>query len=322
MTALRMFSPVSGLMDPWDGGTPVIPPDPGGGGSTPPPPPPGGSGMLWGASTSRGQAAWVSTQATAGPWTVSRSFNAGTFEGSWAGSIGAPDVGRCASSLSWKPDMTQMASGALDATVTNLISGIPDSHLCFVEIWHEADVKQRKNALPVDLATFNAAKLRFYTLVKAVGKPHVYTNLILSNYSFITSGITSGRPDSFWVGDTGSSRVIDVVGFDTYMISNTSLGGTHQLAPCVAWADAKGAGAAIPELGLDAAVTDYTAGAAWLTDVATYARTTKCGPHRGFAYTTQFDTGVPPTPSSSPLLISASAAIGSAALTPYPSFVL
>lgn len=327
MPATRTYVLRSGRLVPLDGGTPIIPPSGGDGSTPPPPPPPGGSGVLMGCSVSTGRTHFDAIEPTAGPYTCCRTYNSGGFAATWGADVAGVDVGVRASVYSAKPNLTNMASGALDAQVTAFISSIPDSHVAHVTIWHEPDVKLRQSTTtnPFDVTLWRAAFQRFCELVKAVGKPHVYTNLILSNWSLI-GGVTTGLPDDFWVGGTGADRLIDVVGWDAYLLHNTVTTGAQEFGPIVDYCDGKGAAWAIGELGVRAAVTDIAAAAGWMHTQADYAATHGAGPHSTAAYLNWFDytASAPniPVPSGDPQFMTASGQISAQYLTPYTSFVL
>jgi hypothetical protein len=325
MPAVRCYVMRSGRLVPLDGGTPILPSP--GGGSGSPPPTPGGTGMLQGCSVSTGRPHFDAIEPAAGPYSCCRTYNSGGFAANWAADVAGPDVGVRASVYSAKPSLSAMASGALDAQVTAFIRSIPDSHVAHVTIWHEPDVKLRNSTptAPFDVALWRSAFQRFCELVKAVGKPHVYTNLILTNWSLI-GGVSTGLPDEFWVGPTGSDRLIDVVGWDAYMLHNTVTSGAHEFGPIVDYCDSKGAAWAIGELGIRAAVTDISAGATWMHTQADYAVANGAGPHGSAAYLCWFDftASAPniPVPSGNSTFTAASAAIAAQYHTPYTAFVL
>jgi hypothetical protein len=298
----------------------------------PPPPPPGGRGMLLGASIAQGIANDFSpsTQALAGPWTAARRYQAGTFANTWAADTSGVnvDIGKRASVYSCKPDLALLVSSATERTrLANFVRSIPDSHIAFLECWHELDVKLRKGIAPfttLTLAQINAGKLAFYETVKSVGKPHVYTYLCLTNFSAI-GGVSSGFPSDFWVGPDGPDRVIDIVSWDIYMTSDTVHTGAYELAVPVAFATGHGAGSAISEIGIHQGVTNMANVATWMHNVADYAAAHGTGGHNTFAYLTWFDSSnatALPVPSFDPALLTASGQISTQYLTPYPTFVL
>lgn len=310
----------NGLLVPLAGGVPIAPGGTGGGGSAPAA---GGTGMLVGESRDNGNTALFDAMATqAGPYTVARAYQSGQWRSTWSADVGGSDVGKRATIYSCKPDMAAMGSGSLDASLTAFVQSIPDSHVAFLCMWHEPDVKLRKGQ--IDLAQWQAAQLRFCQVVKAVGKPHVYTTVILSNWSAI-GGVTVGTPDEFWVGPDGAGRVIDVVGWDMYLFNNTPTTGAHEQQACVAFAAQHGASYGIAEIGLFTSVTDMTVGAAWMHTQADYAFASgAAGPHGSAAYLCWFDQdvgGALPVPSAAPALITAAKAISGEYLTPYTTFV-
>jgi hypothetical protein len=300
----------------------------------PPPPPPGGRGMLLGASIAQGIGHDFdpSTQALAGPWTVARRYQSGSFANTWAADTSgvAVDIGKRASVYSCKPDLVALATSPTErARLAAFVASIPDSHVCFLEAWHELDVKTRQNVYPfsaggLTLAQVNAGKLAFYETVKSVGKPHVYTCLILTNFSAI-GGVSTGLPPDFWVGPDGVDRVIDIVSWDIYMTSDTVNTGAHELATPVAFATSHGAGSAISEIGIHQGVTNMANVATWMHNVADYAAAHGTGGHNTFAYLTWFDSSnntALPVPSSDAALLTASGQISTQYLTPYSTFVL
>jgi hypothetical protein len=121
--------------------------------------------------------------AVAGPWTIRRSYG-GQADGiprSFADSVAGIDVGKRASVLSLKPDLTAMADGSLDAAVTAFVRSIPAGHRTFLTIWHEADGKIRNGKFTLE--AWMAAFKRFCDLVHRTGGPTVYTALILEAWS-------------------------------------------------------------------------------------------------------------------------------------------
>jgi hypothetical protein len=324
MPATRTYVHRSGRLIPLDGGTPIIPPS--GGGPPPPPPPPGGTGMLVGCSVSQGRAHFDAIEPAAGPYTCSRSYNPGNLKANWAADAGGPDVGKRASVWTAKPSLAQMAAGDLDDIVTAFTRSIPDSHPAFVGIVHEPDVKLRSSAPGTfDVGLWRAANERFCTLVKAVGKPHVYTQIILTNWSVI-GGVSIGTPDQFWFGPTGAARLIDVVGWDAYKLHDANTTGEQEFEDARLWCDAQGAGWAIAELGIRAAASNIGNGATWMHTQADYAASHGAGPHATAAYLAWFDyIATAPNiavPSGNTTFTAASASISSTYHTPYTGFVL
>lgn len=303
----------------------IVPPEPPAAGPPPPAPTPGGSGMLLGASRDPGSAgttAWRTLEAQAGPYSAARAFNVGGFEKDFASSIMADDVGVCVSMPSWKPDLNSMAAGVYDEQIRTIFLGAPTSHPILATIWHEPDVKTRKKAStssgPFTPALFLPAIRRFCSVVNELALPHVYCGITLANYSLITPGLTTGLADDFWPGE----GYIRWVGFDTYMVSNTSAGGSHELGACVTWAKAKNLDFTIPELGLDADVTDQAAANAWINDVLAYAHSHTTGGHAGCAAVTFFNDGVPKYPSDESAYIANSRTQAELYQTSYASWVL
>jgi hypothetical protein len=121
--------------------------------------------------------------AVAGPWTVRRSYGsqADGIPGSFANSVAGIDVGKRASVLSLKPDLTAMADGSLDAAVIAFVKSIPSGHRTFLTIWHEPDGKIRSGKFTLE--AWMAAFKRFCDLVHRTGGPTVYTALILEAWS-------------------------------------------------------------------------------------------------------------------------------------------
>jgi hypothetical protein len=142
--------------------------------------------------------------------------------------------------------------------------------------------------------------------------------------------VSVGTPDEFWVGPDGPDRLIDVVGWDMYLFTNTPTTGAHEQQACVQFCQSHGAAYGIGEIGLLTAVTDMTVGAAWMHTQADYAAASgAAGPHGSAAYLCWFDqnvgtatSGQVPVPSASPTLITAAKAISGEYLTPYTTFVL
>lgn len=325
----------SGFWLPCPDGNPVP-----GGGTTgpPPPPPPGHSGLLIGASAGAGnaasQAAFKTSAGTSGPFTIARAYNATTFKSTWAADCGAWTDGRYACAWSCKPDLLLLAAnttaGANErARLAAFAKSIPDSSIVFAEADHELDVKMRQGNFPFSagglaLAQVNAGKLIFYDIIKQAAKPHLYTYLCLTNYSLI-GGVTTGLPDQFWVGGTGSSRVIDVVTWDVYMTSNTVPNVAATIGPCFDWSANKGAACGFTEVGIHEGVTNMANVATWMTNFTNYCAGRGAGPHDSAALLTWFDSAnasALPVPSSDPALKAASAAVAATYQTPYGTFAL
>lgn len=121
--------------------------------------------------------------AVAGPWTIRRSYGSQTdgIPSTFADSVAGIDVGKRASVLSLKPDLTAMVDGSLDAAVIAFVKSIPPGHRTFLTIWHEADGKIRSGKFTLE--AWMAAFKRFCDLVHHAGGPTVYTALILEAWS-------------------------------------------------------------------------------------------------------------------------------------------
>lgn len=322
MPSGRFYVLKHGLDVPLDGGVPIAPP--GTATPTPPAPPTGGSGILIGATLAarpNGQT-FAQAQSGSGPWTVSRSYNSGMLKATFAADAAADDVGKRASVFSFKPDLDQMASGALDAACLAWLRSIPDSHVVFVIPWHEIDVKIRKDTTGTyTSAKWRAAATRFFTLVRQVGKPHVYTTVCLSNWTFVDGGHAPLGPEFLL-----APGLVDVLALDGYMESATVVkDGDYNWGAGREFADANGMGWAIAEAGMGGVATNFTLGATWMHTQADYAASNGAGPHASAAFLTWFDTdvgGVTPTPSGQPQLVTASTAIATEYLLPYTKFVL
>ncbi len=278
-----------------------------------------------GCSVSTGRPHFNSIEPAAGPYTCCRTYNSGNFAATWGADVAGVDVSVRASVYSAKPNLSSMASGALDAQVTAFISSIPDSHVAHVTIWHEPDVKLRSTT-GFDVALWRQAFTRFCQLVKDVGKPHVYTNLILTNWSLI-GGVTQGLPDDFFVGGTTpSTRLIDVIGWDGYKLHDTNTTGAQEWEACRLYSDSKGCGYGLAEIGIRAAASNITNDVAWMHTQADYVATHGAGPHSTAAYLCWFDFAATapniPVPSGNSQFTTASGLISAQYLTPYTTFVL
>jgi hypothetical protein len=319
----RAWGAEHGLLVPLDGGTPETPPSGGGGGGGITPPPPGGTGMLVGASVSRGRPAFDAIRATAGPWSMSRTYNSGNFATAFDLDKAAPDIGHLASVFSAKPSLDLMASGAYDTLVTGWLTSIPTGHPVFPCIWHEPDVKYRSTS-GLNIPLWKSATDRFLSICADVGNPHVYPQLIFTNWSLI-GGVSKGFPDDFWQASWAGK--VKCVGWDLYMLHNTLTTPEHELKPCRDWCDAKGLAWGIAEIGIRAAVTDHTGAAVtWTQNMFEYARTNGAGPHGSCCYFAMFDFAATapntPLPSSDPAWPPMSAAFSSAHYLPYTAFTL
>jgi hypothetical protein len=329
----RAFIAEGGLLVPFDRGVPITPPGPGGG-SPPPPPPPGRGGMLVGASIAQGISNDFvpATQAAAGPWTVARRYQSGSFGATWATDTSGVnvDVGRRASVYSCKPSMSQMAAGTLDAALTAFVQSIPDSHLAFLLCWHEPDVKYRQGGGAggtFDIALWKAANTRFMQVVKAVAKPRVYTGICLTNFSAIGGVPADSQPEAFWFGGDGggTSGLIDFVSWDMYMTSNTINSGSHDQAAPYAFTRSHNVAYGISEIGIHDAVTNFASVATWMHNQADYAATNASGTHSSAAFLTWFNSSnatALPVPSQDPQLVTASGLISAQYFTAANSFSL
>lgn len=317
---------------PYDGSPPVIPPDlptPPGEGEPPPPPTGGGTGMLVGAavsSTTGGSDndAYDSLAASAGPWTVRRSYNPGAIPTSWAASAAGPDVGRCASVWSAKPDPVQMANGALDNATRSFLLSIPDSHTAFVTVWHEPDVKIKQQTASYTAAQYKAALRRFCQLVREVAKPHVYTTLAVGNYCWLNPKPGALITD-LWPGDDATGRpLVDVLAQDGYGFA-TNLDGAATFGQGRQAAADYGVAWGIAEVGLGSDMTNAAVAATWMQTQADYAAAHGAGPHGSAAFLAWFNSavgGVLPTPQQYPQTMTKSAAISQQYYLPYTAFVL
>jgi hypothetical protein len=308
-------------------------PIPGGGNQDPPPPPPTSRpGMLVGASAGDGsassQTAFKSAAATAGPWPIVRVYQSSSFKDTWAQDVGAWTDGHYACAYSCKSSLDLLVSSATErARLAGFVRSIPDSSEVWLEDWHELGVKQRKNIAPfttLTLAQINAGKQIFYDIVKQAAKPHLHTYLCCTDFD-LNGGVTVGTPDEFWVGGTGSSRLIDAVTYDAYRTSDGSYNVATKMAPCVAFANNKGAAWGLTETGIHDGVTDYAAAATWMHNMADYAATHGAGPHSSAAMLIWFNSNnatALPVPTQDPALMAASASIGASYYTPYTTFAL
>lgn len=321
----------SARLVPYDGSPPIIPPDPPvptDPGTPPPPPTGGGMGMLVGAAVSSTTAAsdntaWDDLAASAGPWTVRRSYNPGAIPATWASSAAGPDVGRCASVWSAKPDVTQMANGALDGATRSFLQSIPDSHTAFVTIWHEPDVKIKQGG-STTASQYIAAWRRFFGLVREVAKPHVYTCLIVSNYCWVNP-VAGATITDLWPGNDANGRpYVDVLAQDGYGYPDY-LSGEATFGAGRGAADGYGVAWAIGEIGFGSTMTDGAGAATWMQTQTDYAATHGAGLHSSAAFLAWFDSrvgGVKPAPSSFPETVTKSAAISQQYYLPYTQFVL
>jgi hypothetical protein len=313
---------------PYDGGAPINPPAGGGGGTGGGGGSGGGSGMLIGAASFGVNAAdtthFAELNASAGPWQVRRSYNSGDIPTTWAASAAGGDVGNWASIWSAKPDPIAMAAGTLDASTLAFLQSIPDTHTAWVTIWHEPDVKIKQQTAPWTPAQYIAAYQRFFSLVRQVGKPHVYTTLLFGAYVYLhpRAGATMAE---LWPGNDADGRpYVDVIGFDGYSETTAETGagmwgGGRQFAQDhgVAWG--------IAEVGFTTNVVSGSAAATWLQNQADYAAGNGAGPHASAAFVSMFNStvgGVELCPEAYPETVAQSAAISQQYFTPYTSWVL
>jgi hypothetical protein len=325
MAVAQAFRLQHGFWVPYDGSAPI--PGDGNQDPTPPPPPPGGSGMLVGASINQGinNDFDPAVQALAGPWTVARRYQDSVFGTSWASDTSGVhvDVGKRASVYSCKPDMTQMASGALDARLTAFVASIPDSHVAFLICWHEPDVKYRKavsSGGTFDIPLWKAANTRFAQIVKSVGKPHVYFGICLTNWSAIGGVGVDSQPQAFWFGGDGGAddNLIRFVAWDMYMTSNTVNTGAHDLSAPYAFCRSHNVGSSIAEIGMHEGVTSMGNVATWMHNQADYAAANAAGGHSSGLFLTWFNSGnasALPVPTSDPALETAAGQISAQYLT-------
>lgn len=284
--------------------------------------------MLVGAAVSTSAGSDVPTfetvNASAGPWTVRRSYNSGAIPATWAASAAGGDVGKWASVWSAKPDPVAMANGSLDTATRSFLQSIPDSHTAFVTVWHEADVKIKQETAPYTAAQYQASLRRFCELVREVAKPHVYTTLIVGNYCWINPQPGALITD-LWPGNDASGRpLVDVLAQDGYGYASNLDGAATFGAGRQAAAD-YGVTWGIAEIGLGTDVTSGSMGATWMQTQADYAATHGAGIHNSAAFLAWFNSavgGVLPTPETFPQTITKSAAISQQYFLPYTSFVL
>lgn len=313
---------------------------PGGGGDpTPPPPPPGGTGTMFGWSVAEGlnslpDPALISA---AGPLVIVRRYRAGTFASTWAldssGMKNDYPAGR-AVMYSCKPELALLAAntpaGAAErARLLAFAKSAPDAAVILYEAWHELDVKFRKGIAPFDtmtVAQVNAAKLIFYSIIKDAGKPHQYTNLIITG--FAVNGATSGQGEVWWVGGDGADRVIDMTSFDNYLVADTPTTGAHEFANPFAFCQGHGCALGVGELGIHGGtgnVTDFSIVPGWLAAQATYLTSHNAGGHTGAAAVCAFNSNngeALPIPSLTTAVEAAWKTISTAHYLPATSFRL
>jgi hypothetical protein len=123
-----------------------------------------------------------------GPLTARRSYQAAadgipaSFTASNA-KIDWDSINSCTKYVSvWsgKPDIAQMASGALDAAVTAFVNTIPVGHRAFLACWHEGDGKVRSGSFTK--TQWQDAQVHFAAAVKAAGRVNVHPVIILEAY--------------------------------------------------------------------------------------------------------------------------------------------
>jgi hypothetical protein len=156
--------------------------------------------MLVGAATPNAKGTdYGALDRSAGPLTCRRSFHG---DKEFAGSHGVPPsfaasnaaidyaagVINYVSVMSFKPDVTMLATGALDTAILAFLASIPAGHKMILSIWHEADGKARATNPPFTVTQWKAAFIRFCTLVHQTNNPNLYTALILEAYQPATNG--------------------------------------------------------------------------------------------------------------------------------------
>lgn len=273
-----------------------------------------------------------SVQAAAGPWTVARRYQSGQFGTTWTADTSGVhvDVGVRASVYSCKPNMAAMAAGTLDAALTAFVASIPNSHIAFLLCWHEPDVKYRKAVAAgstFDIPLWKAANTRFAQVVKAVGKPHVYFGICLTNWSAIGGVAVTSQPQAFWFGGDGGApdNLIQFVSWDMYMTGNSVETGSHDQGAPYAFTRSHNVAYAISEIGIHEGVDNFTNVATWMHNQADYAAAQPSGIHPSAAFLTWFESSnatALPVPSSDPALMTASGLISTQYRIPYTTFVL
>lgn len=317
MPLVQIYLASGGRLLPLAGGPAVIPPDNGGGGGDP-------VGdvttMLVGAaSVNLSGSDFPALDAAAGPFTVRRSYDTG-IPASFAASVAGIDVGSRASVWSCKPDIFQLASGALDTQIRAFVASIPTTHVAWLTCWHEPDHKIRTSVFT--LADYLAGFRRWCQVVKDAAtefsKPHVYTTQIVEAWSGQTpqAGSTLAQ---MWPGvGTDGLPLVDCYGVDGY--SNTGTGAALW-GPAVDFAKAKGIPWGIAEIGCGTAIDT-----AWMATQATYATTHAAGGrHTKAAYFCWFSNstgGVVPTPGTDAGALAAAHTISQNNYADFNSFVL
>jgi hypothetical protein len=306
----RLYAASAGRLLPLDGGTAVIPTQPGGGGGDNPPPTGNRNGMLVGAAgVNLSGSDFPALDAAAGPFTVRRSYDT-NLPATFASSVAGIDVGARASVWSCKPDLAQLASGALDSAIRAFVASIPDTHVAWLTVWHEPDGKIRKGQFT--LSDYLPAFARFCSVVKSVGKPHVYTTQILEAWSG-QSPAAGTRFSDLWPGD----GLVDCFAVDGY--SNTGTGAALW-GPALTFATGKGVPWAIAELGCAG-----TMDTSWMQTQADYAGTHASGGHGKAAYFCWFSNetgGVLATPGTNTAAVAKAKTISQAYFTDVNSYLL
>jgi hypothetical protein len=312
MTTVALYIASGGRLLPLAGGPAIIPPEAPGGGGTPTG---DRNAMLVGAaSASLAGSDFDDLDASAGPFTVRRSYETG-IPGSWAASVAGIDVGRRASVWSCKPDLAALAAGSLDTQIRALVASIPVTHVAWLTAWHEPDHKIRSGDFT--LSQYLPAFARWCSVVKQAaiefGRPHVYTCQIVEAWSgqHPTPGSTY---TDMWPGD----GLVDCYGVDGY--SNTGSGETLW-GPARTFAASRGIPWGVAEVGCGTAIDT-----SWMTAQAIYAATHAAGgAHSRAAFYCWFSNstgGVVPTPGTDPAALAAARNISQTYYADVNAFVL
>ena len=277
------------------------------------------SAILWGAATDNLSGSdFAADDVQFGPLTVRRSYQpaASSMPASWAACNAGVDVGVRASCWSGKPTMSSVASGALDGQILTFLRSIPKTHVAFVTIWHEPDVKIKDGTF--SLTTYKTGFARFCSLVqqvKAEGWPHLYTVQIVTTWSG-TNPVAGRTYADMWPGD----GLVDCFGADGYSHVGTQAG---LWGPAVDFAKAKNIPWCVPEIGYG---NTGTQDVSWMTDQITYLTTTAAGgAHTRCAFACWFNVPGPisvPTPGSNSSWIAAAKTASQTYFTDYTQFVL
>jgi hypothetical protein len=277
------------------------------------------TGILWGTCPQYlGGSDFAAKDTAYGPLTIRRSYNgeAPGMPASWADCNAGVDVGLRASCWSGKPPLGDVASGALDAQILAFLRSIPQSHLAWVTIWHEADSKIRSGKFA--LGTYLAGFKRWCELVKQVqgeGWDRLHSVQILTTWSGTNPSAGTTYAD-LWPGD----GLVDCYGLDGYshVGSGASLWG-----PGVEFAISKDIPWCVPEIGYG---NQGTQDVAWMDTQISYLTTTPAGgAHTSCAFGCWFDTTGPisnPTPGTNPAWIAAAKAASETFHTDPAQFVL